>query len=43
LVLLITGGIGLHSTYQTGLVVIGLAVLCLAAREHAAVEPVAAT
>ena len=39
-VLLIAGGIGLHSTYQTGLVVVGLAVLCLPAREPAAVESV---
>lgn len=44
-VLLITGGIGLHSTYQTGLVVAGMAALCLAAREgtlrasHTAGEP----
>jgi len=35
LVLLISGGIGLHSTYQTGLVLAGLAVICLAAREPA--------
>ncbi len=42
LVLLVTGGIGLHSTYQTGLVVAGFAVLCLAARESAAAKPAAA-
>ena len=44
-VLLITGGIGLHSTYQTGLVVVGLAVLCLAAtvHEHAPIVPGAAS
>ena len=29
--LLVTGGLGLHNTYQTGLVVAGLAALCLAA------------
>ena len=28
--LLIAGGVGLHNTYQTGLVVAGLAALCLA-------------
>lgn len=32
-VLLVAGGIGLHSTYQTGLVVAGMAALCLAARD----------
>lgn len=32
-VLLITGGIGLHSTYQTGLVVAGMVALCIGARE----------
>ncbi|MGE0600516.1 MAG: hypothetical protein AB7J35_15310 [Dehalococcoidia bacterium] len=32
LILLICGGIGLHSTYQSGLVVVGLATLCWARR-----------
>lgn len=30
LLLLLTGGVGLHSTYQSGLVVVGLATLCYA-------------
>ncbi|MCK6565924.1 MAG: hypothetical protein HUU14_07340 [Dehalococcoidia bacterium] len=38
-VLLITGGIGLHSTYQTGLVVAGMAALCLAVREVPLARP----
>jgi hypothetical protein len=33
LLLLTTGGIGLHNTYQTGLVIAGLAILCLGAFE----------
>jgi len=32
ILLLVAGGIGLHNTYQTGLVVAGLAALCLAIR-----------
>ena len=37
-VLLVAGGVGLHNTYQTGLVVAGLAALCLAGGGGAAKE-----
>lgn len=36
--LLVAGGVGLHNTYQTGLVVAGLAALCLAGSAGAAKE-----
>jgi hypothetical protein len=39
MLLLVTGGIGLHSTYQSGLVVVGLAALVIAAKDrHALAE-----
>lgn len=39
LVLLVTGGIGLHSTYQSALVLLGLATLCYASRGVAGAWP----